>query len=669
MNDALTSAIDAVDLPALVAEMYPDSGARPGTAALVRASWRGDRKPSFSLYRARSGIWMFKDHSFGTEGNAFHFLRDIAKLKPHDAAVLLVERTGAKDLEPRSRKPKGGALGKPEEPALPQSPRVPLTQEQLDDIEFEKGYATGKLPYALKNRGIRDEDTTTYGIWEDNGDAVFRILDTNGVTVNYKRKIARPTNGMRYKYEVTGHGSTAWCNPGFGKAPRVLVVEGELNALVAHSVLAEAGQAVDVMGIAGANGAPYWDGLREKHVYVYADGDEPGTKAREAWLRTAKEAGARAAYALAPLRGKDFCDVAGEGRDRLLTELAERMRTAQASFTSLDSRVGFYTRGELMESAKRFISGDILTPTGYKELDRYTGGLPESGIVLVCALPSIGKSVMLRDILANHVDANPSAKVMLFSPDQSVPSVMRLLASKRSGIPAWRVRENRYTRGIIELHGTEKAARKHWQDVYTDTVLNYSRRFIVSEEHYLPDVKKAMLHAIEEEGVTLFGGDYLQTFELEAADGSEVEGKAIKDFRDWTRRNKVPIIFATQLAKYKFPQSRKSGIPYSSDIEGTGKIFQAAEMCFMLYNYDIYTQEAEEKEIDQPMSEYARVSAGQFVPLTRVYVRKNREGKRNDFMYLLWDREVPSFRNLEELEQVVSDPLPWSPKLMGGIGE
>lgn len=665
MSDALTSAIDAIDLPALVGELYPESGARPGTAALVKASWRDDRKPSFSLYRARSGIWMFKDHSFGTEGNAFHFLLNIAKMKPQEAATSLMERAGVTgDMLP-ARKEKG-RVNHPQEPdpteKLPRSPRLPLSSDALDDIEFTKDYASGKVPKSLEGRGIRDEDVLRYGIMDDKGDGIFKILEPNGVTVSYKRRLLKGGH-QRYGYEVKGHGSPAWCNPGFGKSNRVLVVEGELNALVAHSVLAEAGHDIDVMGIAGANGGPYWEALEDKLVYVYADNDEPGETARSAWLQVAKHAKARAAYAMLPLRGKDFCDVAGESRAALVSEIAERMRTAQASFTSLDSTVGFYTRRELMESARRFISGDILLPTGFHELDRYTGGLPESGIILVCGMPSMGKSVLLRDILGNHVDSSPSAKAMLFSPDQSVPSVMRMLASRRSGIPSWRVREGRYTSSMMELHGSPKGAKKHWQDVYTDTVLNYSKRFIVSEEHYLPEVKKAMLQAVEG-GVTLFGGDYLQTFELEAADGSEVEGKAIKDFRDWTRRNKVPIVFATQLAKYKFPQARKSGVPYSSDIEGTGKIFQAAELCLMIYNYDVYTQEADEKEIDQPLSEYARVQAGQFIPMARVYVRKNREGKRNDFMYLLWDREVPSFREPTDIAQVVSDPMPWNPKLV-----
>lgn len=658
MNDDLTEAINAVDLPALVAELHPESGARPGTADLVKASWRGDRNPSFSLYRSRTGIWMFKDHALGQEGNAFHFLRDIIKQRPQEAAQYLMSRVG---VMPTPRGQDRRTMERREK-ELPASSRVPLTAEELDAVEFDSNYETGKLPKALEGRGITDADCLAYGIYDDKGDAVFQILEPNGVTVGYKRRIAK-ASAQRYAYEFKGHGSPAWCNPGFGKAQRVLVVEGELNALIAHSVLSEEGVSIDVMGIAGANGGPYWDGLKGKQVYVYADGDKPGQEARAAWLEVAKAAGAESAHAINPIPGKDFCDIAGESRKALVAELANRMRTAAASFTSLDSKVGFYTRAELLASAKRFVSGEVINPMGFSELDRYTGGMPESGITLVCGLPSMGKSVLLRDILANHLEVDANNKVMLFSPDQSAPSVMRLMTARRSGIPAWRVREGEFTPAMLELHGTPANARKHWHEVYEDTVMNYSRRFIVSEEQHLPTVKDAMLRAAED-GVTLFGGDYLQTFELEAADGTEVEGKAVRDFKNWTREHKVSMVFAVQLAKYKFGTNRKSGIPYSSDIEGTGKIFQSAEQCYMIYNYDIYTQEAEEKEIENPMTEYQRVSAGRFIPLARVYVRKNREGMRNDFFYLIWDREVPRFLETKDVDELVTPPFPWRSDLL-----
>ncbi|MER3556321.1 MAG: hypothetical protein C4331_18800, partial [Meiothermus sp.] len=73
MSDNLTRSIETVDLPGLVARLWPESGARPGKPGLCRAVWRGDRHPSLSLFRAR-GVWFWKDHATGEGGNAFGLL-------------------------------------------------------------------------------------------------------------------------------------------------------------------------------------------------------------------------------------------------------------------------------------------------------------------------------------------------------------------------------------------------------------------------------------------------------------------------------------------------------------------------------------------------------------------------------------------------------------------
>ncbi|MER3444928.1 MAG: hypothetical protein C4333_12780, partial [Meiothermus sp.] len=87
MTDNLTRSIETVDLPGLVARLWPESGARPGKPGLCRAVWRGDRHPSLSLFRAR-GVWFWKDHATGEGGNAFGLLLR-AGLSRAEAAELI----------------------------------------------------------------------------------------------------------------------------------------------------------------------------------------------------------------------------------------------------------------------------------------------------------------------------------------------------------------------------------------------------------------------------------------------------------------------------------------------------------------------------------------------------------------------------------------------------
>lgn len=89
----LHEAIVKADLPALVAHYYPESGAQPGVQNAVKAVWRGDENPSFSLFRSeRDDAWLYRDHATGETGNAFGFLVDILKLPKAEAAGALKGR-------------------------------------------------------------------------------------------------------------------------------------------------------------------------------------------------------------------------------------------------------------------------------------------------------------------------------------------------------------------------------------------------------------------------------------------------------------------------------------------------------------------------------------------------------------------------------------------------
>ena len=87
---ALREAIETTDLPALVAHHYPESGAKPGVESAVKAVWRSDENPSFSLFRSEDGgTWLYRDHGTGETGNAFGFLVDILQLPRAEAAEAL----------------------------------------------------------------------------------------------------------------------------------------------------------------------------------------------------------------------------------------------------------------------------------------------------------------------------------------------------------------------------------------------------------------------------------------------------------------------------------------------------------------------------------------------------------------------------------------------------
>ena len=90
--DNLTVALERVDLPSLVLELYPESGATPNQSCKCLAVWRGEKNKSFSIFQ--NGIWLWRDHATGQSGNSFQFLTEIANYSKQEAIEKLKELAG-----------------------------------------------------------------------------------------------------------------------------------------------------------------------------------------------------------------------------------------------------------------------------------------------------------------------------------------------------------------------------------------------------------------------------------------------------------------------------------------------------------------------------------------------------------------------------------------------
>ncbi|MEN2982808.1 MAG: hypothetical protein ABDH20_09890 [Thermus sp.] len=299
--DALTQAVEGVDLPGLVARLWPESGAKPGRPGLYRAAWRGDRKPSLSLFRAK-GMWFWKDHGTGDGGNAYHLLR-VAGFSKEEAVRILVEELS---LPPP-----------PPPPVAKPRPRVDLARVLEEGRRRLRQH--GVLPPVLEGRGIRLEEAVELGMGlSPEGDLLLPVYDREGELVAVKVRHLVPKEGQRYRYLTRGSGTPPWYGPGFGRKGGVLVVEGELNAVALYLAL---GDVLDVVGVAGVNGTlPEPDG---RPTFLLLDGDDAGRSGASRWQE------ALGGFVLPPLEEGDACEVASvRGREGLRKEVLSRVAEA-----------------------------------------------------------------------------------------------------------------------------------------------------------------------------------------------------------------------------------------------------------------------------------------------------------------------------------------------------
>ncbi|WP_293914508.1 DUF927 domain-containing protein [Deinococcus sp.] len=167
----------------------------------------------------------------------------------------------------------------------------------------------------------------------------------------------------RYVYLGKGQGTPAWCSPGLTEAQSEVWVEGELSG-VAVAVMLEAagyGGAVGVQGVAGSETLPHVSHLTAgREVYIYADRDAAGEKARKTWAELAAHLGAKVYQLPAGLFGAgDACDVlptlsAAELGAQVIQAMQDAPQMARAEPTREDGdvwtskRSGFGLRGGVL---------------------------------------------------------------------------------------------------------------------------------------------------------------------------------------------------------------------------------------------------------------------------------------------------------------------------------
>lgn len=302
-NFDLDHALDGFDLPALIAEKWPESGARSNTAGGFKASWRGDSNPSLSLYKSEDGQrWLFKDHGTNEYGNAYQLMTQVWGYE-HNEAVQELQKNSS-----------GGVKTRPQIIVKSQPKFKPVSQAVVEK-HLDKVAKVETLPEALDGKGFSADECKQLQIGKDRKDAVLAIIGPTGEMLAIKKRLFEAKNGQRYVYSTTGHGSPPWCRN--LTASKVLIIEGELNAMALALVFPDHG----VMGIAGASQQlSFTDWLIDKEVYIYADNDDAGQEAQARWAEQASKAKAAKVFLL-ERNDLDACDLKAKEGNQILKEI------------------------------------------------------------------------------------------------------------------------------------------------------------------------------------------------------------------------------------------------------------------------------------------------------------------------------------------------------------
>jgi len=299
-----------------------------------------------------------------------------------------------------------------------------------------------------------------------------------------------------------------------------------------------------------------------------------------------------------------------EDETRIIIDEAEQIilqvanRKKERDFTEVSELVTDSLKQLEILSEKR--GGITGVPTGFMDFDNLTAGLHPSDFIILAARPSMGKTALALNIVANiaiRMKRDPDRRrenlpdgtkddgrynVALFSLEMSKEQLVQRMICSEAAINAQRLRM-----GEIDDDGwarlwpaADKLAGAH---IYIDDTAGLTAFEMRSRARRLKAAH----------GLDLIVVDYLQLMQgsgkKSSADNRQQEVSEIsRSLKMLARELDVPLIALSQLSRSV--ESRQVKKPMLSDLRESGSLEQDADIVAFLYRADYYRQQDEEHD-------------------------------------------------------------------------
>ena len=304
-----------------------------------------------------------------------------------------------------------------------------------------------------------------------------------------------------------------------------------------------------------------------------------------------------------------------ERTEKLLSDAAQNKNTSEERHVREIIGPVFSGVEERFKQTDEKVAG---YPTGFVDLDNYTGGLQPGSLTIIAARPSMGKTAFAVNI-AQFGGGKANLPVLIFSLEMPAEQlVFRMLAAESS------VNLSFLSKGTFNTDDFEKVRRAcdvlakrniFINDDSTLTALDFRTRCRRFKARH-PDLALVIV-------------DYLQ---LMSSGETRIEGRQ-QEVSDISRMTKAvarelncPVIALSQLSRAVEARTEKK--PQLSDLRDSGAIEQDADLVLLMYREDYYTDN-ENNDIKDSKAD--------------IRVAKNRNGSTGVF-HLTFQREITRFQ-------------------------
>ena len=218
---------------------------------------------------------------------------------------------------------------------------------------------------------------------------------------------------------------------------------------------------------------------------------------------------------------------------------------------------------------------EVGIPTGFAQVDEFTGGLKPGEMFVLAARPSIGKTSLALNVLRNvALNGTRPRPVAFFSLEMTAGQIARRLLCTESKIPESVFRNHAFQdRDLVRL--TTAVSRIKESKIFVDPTGGITIAELRAKARRLK-----MQHNIE-----LIVIDYLQLCCCREGQrqGRQIEVSMIsQQIKAMAKELKIPVIVLSQLSRANEQRGDKYEKPKLSDLRDSGAIEQDADVVFLL---------------------------------------------------------------------------------------
>lgn len=266
-------------------------------------------------------------------------------------------------------------------------------------------------------------------------------------------------------------------------------------------------------------------------------------------------------------------------------------------------------------------SGEVVgVSSGFLDLDKITGGLQKSDLIILAARPSVGKTSFALSVGYNAAIKSQNT-VAMFSLEMSREQLVQRLIAMHTGIDMQKLRT-----GSIRNEDLQKA-------VDAMGVLSSAQMYIEDTPGLnIMEVRSKARRLQANAGIDIIIVDYLQLMQARRSDNRVQEVSEIsRGLKALAREINVPVIAISQLSRAV--EGRTSHVPMLSDLRESGSIEQDADLVMFIYREELYDKDSDKKGIAE------------------IHIAKHRNGPLG-IVPLRFEPSTTRFQNLESYRAV-----------------